>query len=111
GTVDSQYPVGDPIWNTMGYRGHDAGHNLKSVSGWFWGGNGSGLYGYEVLPGGWRIIDGAFFSGVPSYALLWSSTQGSSGESWARYLHYGSNGVNRNNHDKDCGLSVRCLHD
>jgi len=29
GTVDSQYPVGDTIWNNKGWRGFDAGLNLK----------------------------------------------------------------------------------
>ncbi|MFP4471865.1 MAG: FISUMP domain-containing protein, partial [Bacteroidales bacterium] len=30
GTVDSQYPVGDPIWDNTDFRGFDVGLNLKS---------------------------------------------------------------------------------
>lgn len=30
-TVDSQYAVGNPIWNNQGWRGFDAGLNLKST--------------------------------------------------------------------------------
>jgi len=45
GTVDSQYPVGDPIWNNTGHRGYDAGLNLKSTSGWSSGNNGTNLFG------------------------------------------------------------------
>ena len=47
GTVDSQYPVGDPIWNNTGARGYDAGLNLKSTSGWYYNGNGADLYGFN----------------------------------------------------------------
>ncbi|MCK4980234.1 MAG: hypothetical protein KAS62_07550, partial [Candidatus Delongbacteria bacterium] len=49
GTVDSQYPVGDPEWDGTSVRGFDAGLNLKSTSGWILNGNGTGLYGFTAL--------------------------------------------------------------
>ena len=54
GTVDSQYGVGDPEWDDTGYRGYDAGNNLKSTNGWNLGGNGTDSYGFTALPGGYR---------------------------------------------------------
>jgi len=110
GTVDSQYPVGNSIWNNYGYRGFDAGLNLKSTTGWNAGGNGSGLYGYEAPPGGYRNSIGNF-SGQTSYGNFWSSSEYSSSTAWYRSLNYGMNGVVRNFGNRGDGFSVRCLQD
>ncbi|MCK5839195.1 MAG: hypothetical protein KAG99_05065, partial [Bacteroidales bacterium] len=45
GNVDSQYPVGDPEWDLEGYRGFDAGKNLKSINSWE-DNTGTDLYGF-----------------------------------------------------------------
>ena len=108
GTVDSQYPVGDPIWNTYGNRGFDAGKNLKSTSGWYSNGNGSGLYGYEALPGGYRSMYGDFF-GLTTGAYFWSSSEYSSSHTWDRSLFFTSDIVGRHQNSKGSGCSVRCL--
>jgi uncharacterized protein (TIGR02145 family) len=108
GTVDSQYPVGDPIWNNTGYRGYDAGLNLKSTTGWNGVGNGSGLYDYEALPGGYRHPDGNF-NAITHHASFWSSSEGSSSIAWYRDLYYSDDDVYRNYSNKNYGFSVRCL--
>ncbi|MCD4745831.1 MAG: hypothetical protein K8R58_05990, partial [Bacteroidales bacterium] len=110
GTVDSQYPVGDPIWDDTDWRGYDAGLNLKSTSGWLGGGNGSGLYGFEALPGGIRSTFGSFVS-LTFSAYFWSSSEFSSSHAWSRYLYYVNVKVYRSYYDKDYGFSVRCLQD
>jgi uncharacterized protein (TIGR02145 family) len=110
GTVDSQYPVGDPIWNNTGWRGYDVGLNLKSISGWYAGGNGFGLYDYEALPGGCRYPNGNFGS-LTSYAYFWSSSEYSSSSAWRRYLGYDLDEVWRSYATKDYGRSARCLQD
>jgi len=110
GTVDSQYPVGDPIWNNLGYRGYDAGLNLKSVSGWDTGGNGSGLYNYEALPGGYRNTNGNFHP-LSGFAFFWSSSEFSSSHAWLRLLYYDFDDVARHKFIKYFGLSVRCVQD
>ena len=110
GTVDSQYPVGDPIWNNIGYRGYDAGLNLKSVSGWHGGVNGSGLYNYEALPAGYRSTDGYFIS-LTTSALFWSQSEYNTDNAWSRYLDFDSEFVGRSDFDKNYGFSVRCLKD
>ena len=110
GTVDSQYPVGDPIWNSMGWRGFDAGLNIKSTNGWYAGGNGSRLYGYEALPGGFRSNYGGFGS-LSSGAHFWSSSEHSTSYPLYRVLYYDNDNVLRGTYDKSYGFSVRCLKD
>ena len=110
GTVDSQYPVGDPIWNQIEWRGYDAGLNLKSLNSWFIGGNGSGLYNYEALPGGYRDPDGYIYL-FTDFGYFWSSSEGYSSYAWMRGLGCSWGGVHRTDYGKEYGLSVRCLKD
>ncbi|MBI9039675.1 MAG: hypothetical protein JEY97_16210 [Bacteroidales bacterium] len=108
GTVDSQYPVGDPIWNNTGWRGFDVGLNIKSTSGWNSGGNGSGIYGFEALPSGYRDTDGSF-SILTISALFWSSSESNSNHAQSRMLWYNQSDVFRGMENKSKGKSVRCL--
>ncbi|MBI9039057.1 MAG: hypothetical protein JEY97_13060 [Bacteroidales bacterium] len=79
GTVDSQYSVGDPIWSFSGWRGFDAGLNLKSINGWDNNGNGVDLYGFSALPGGKRLSDGDFVN-LNEYSNIWCSDEVGPGE-------------------------------
>lgn len=108
GTVDSQYGVGNPIWNTEGWRGFDVGKNLKSTSGWSSGGNGVNLYGFGALPGGVRDTNGSFLH-LAAYASWWSSDEYSGTNAWHRYLVYYKVESYRDNFSKMRGFSVRCL--
>jgi uncharacterized protein (TIGR02145 family) len=110
GTVDSQYPVSDTMWNNSGFRGYDAGLNLKSTSGWYSGGNGSGLYHYEALPGGLHKIDGSFLE-LAHIAVFWSSSEYDSSQAWLRFLDYEYDKVCSPISNKNYGYSVRCLKD
>ena len=74
GSVDSQYPVGDPIWDTTGIRGFDAGLNLKSTTGWRDNGNSTDLYGFTALPAGWCWEDGGFIS-LEGWTYFWLSSE------------------------------------
>ena len=111
GTVDSQYPVGDPEWDDDGYRGLDAGLNLKSTSGWFSNGNGTDMYGFSALPGGSRYYGGVFgYRGY--YGDWWSSDEGHIPQlAWYRRLSNGDDRSNRYEPGKNYGISVRCLRD
>ena len=108
GTVDSQYPVGDPIWISYGPRGYDAGLNLKSTSGWNSGGNGTDLYGFSVLPGGSHSSYYGF-AGQGYTGTFYSSTN--STRPWSRGLYYLSDGVDINTNPASIARSVRCLKD
>ncbi len=111
GAVDSQHSIGDQIWNLYGLRGYDAGTNLKSTNGWSGNGNGSGLYGFTGLPGGYRYSNGYFYL-YSQHGLWWSSTEGNSTSAWNRYLSYNNPIVDRDYGDnKGFGFSVRCIKD
>ncbi|MDD5696281.1 MAG: FISUMP domain-containing protein [Bacteroidales bacterium] len=110
GAVDRQYGIGDPEWDLGGgYRGFDAGTNLKTTSGWNANGNGTELFGFSGLPGGFRDFHGDFYN-IGSYGGWWSSTE-SSDLAWYRGLYFSFPGVLRYNDDKRNGFSVRCLRD
>ncbi|MCD4664425.1 MAG: caspase family protein [Bacteroidales bacterium] len=111
GAVDSQYAIGDNTWDEESvFRGFDAGMNLKTTSGWYENGNGSDLFGFSALPGGFRLSRN--FGTLGYYVNWWSATEYSSRRAWYRSLNYESDRVYRNyNHDKEGGFSVRCLRD
>ena len=109
GTVDSQYPVGDTIWNNKGYRGFDAGLNLKSTNGWRDNGNGTDLYDFCALPGGRRTESGSFGS-ITNNAFFWTSSEYDS-DAWGRYIDYSGGKVGNWNFFKTSSKSVRCLKD
>ncbi len=108
GTVDSQYPVGDPVWDDTGYRGFDAGENLKSTSGW--NSTGTNLYGFDALPGGHRDIIGSFYR-LSYSGYWWSSSEGSGSYAWGRHQGFDSDGSLRYYYYNTYGFSVRCLKD
>jgi uncharacterized protein (TIGR02145 family) len=110
GTVDSQYPVGDPEWDELGYRGFDAGKNMKSTYGWSNNGNGTDLYGFEAIPAGIRG-SGGVFGGLDSHVYWWSSSEFSGSYAWLRYLYYDYDRSHRNYGGETIGRSVRCIKD
>jgi len=111
GTVDSQFPVGDPIWDNYGWRGFDAGLNLKSTSGWYNDINGTDLYGFTALPGGYYSYFNGNFDELGSNGFFWSSTVNSVNPTtaWGRNLNYNHDDVFRNYNDKNTAFSVRCV--
>ena len=110
GTVDSQYGIGDPIWDQSDWRGFDAGLNLKSTSGWYLGGNGTDLYGFSSLPSGGRLGSGGF-NGTGIYEAFWSSTGDGSNYAWGRLLRNDLEGASRFDYNLVYGFSVRCVRD
>lgn len=106
GNADSQYGVGDPIWETEGWRGYDAGKNLKSATGW----NGTDLYGFDALPAGRRMDDGSFGS-VGSMNYHWISVEYENDQGWSRYLRSDLDNTRRGHFYKTDGRTVRCLKD
>jgi uncharacterized protein (TIGR02145 family) len=106
GTVDSQYPVGDPEWDIDGYRGFDVGLNLKSNFGWI--GNGTDPYGFSALPSGTRYYTGGF-DYLGGFGAWWSSEEFSPNKTWMRLLNNPGDQSLRSSQYKDIGYSVRCL--
>ncbi len=88
-----------------------AGEKMKSTSGWKGSGNGTNESGFSGLPGGGRDGSGAF-DDIGEYGTWWSSTEGSTGLAWGRFLGYGDGDVSRyGDGSKREGFSVRCLRD
>ncbi len=110
GTVDSQYPVGDPEWNNTNWRGYDAGERLKSENDWNSGGNGTNLYGFTAFPMGYSDYAGVFnLLGDNSY--FWSSTEATTYGSYSRMMKYDNSGVFLDSTWKTSGCAVRCVMD
>ncbi len=109
GAVDSQYRIGNPLWNTTGPRGFDAGIKLKTTTGWQSGGNGSNTFIFTGIPAGYRSTFGSF-GGKGLQAFFWSSDQSGTSSAWDHYLYYNGNGICRESYlSRKYGLSVRCL--
>jgi len=114
GAVDSQYGIGDQTWDNMGgWRGYDAGTNLKTTSGWNYGGNGTDLFDFSGLPGGLYLSSGwtGFYDvGDEGYWMLPSCYS-----SWTlrRILDYDHPEIYANSMPLYMGhcYSVRCLKD
>jgi uncharacterized protein (TIGR02145 family) len=116
GSVDSQYGVGDPIWNNIGPRGFDAGKNLKAALGWDQGLDGIDQFGFRVVPSGMLEVDfynQINFASLGLQAYFWNSSSGLS-----RKFDYSSDKIDRNwlGADKSISqnspyfaLSVRCM--
>jgi len=89
-----------------------AGAKIKSSSTlWLFGGAGTDDYGFTGLPGSQRQEDGSF-GGIRTSALFWSSTSdGTTGNSFIRYMLYSDDAVARVARGKMAGFHVRCLKD
>ena len=105
GSVDSKYGIGDIIWEDFGYCGQDAGTNLKTTSGWNENGNGTDLFGFSGLPGGY------FGMNLGLYGTWWSSSEYDEYDAWMRGLCFTDPGVWRYHYGMEGGCSVRCIRD
>jgi uncharacterized protein (TIGR02145 family) len=114
GTVDSQYEVGDPIWNTYGWRGLDAGGNLKETGYTHWNSPNTGATnesGFTGLPGGVRDSGSEDFIALSYYGNFWSSSQYGPDLALYRKLHYTHADVAWDYYPNEAGFSIRCLKD
>ncbi|HOW26570.1 MAG TPA: FISUMP domain-containing protein [Bacteroidales bacterium] len=112
GTLDSQFPIGDPEWDYTGWRGQDAGGSLKEIGTINWTPPNSGANnesGFTGLPGGYRDGYGYYFMGLGNFGQFWSSSECSAGYTWSRELYYEYPTVHRLDYDKANGFSIRCL--
>jgi uncharacterized protein (TIGR02145 family) len=107
GVVDSQYGIGNPVWDQTDWRGFDVGKNLKSNA--LWGASsGTDQFGFSALPAGYRS-DGGTFNYVGYHARWYTSTQYSTTSAWNRTLLNQYDNCRRNFRIKSFGFSVRCI--
>jgi uncharacterized protein (TIGR02145 family) len=109
GAVDSQYGIGDTTWDIEGYRGFDAGKNLKTIKGWYPGSDGADLFGFSALPGGYHISDSSFSAGYSGY--WWSSSLHQVNYAWFRSFGCSYPDVYMTTSSRDFGFSERCIMD
>lgn len=67
-------------------------------------------YGFAALGANYRGANGTYYA-LNQYGFLWSGTALNATDSYARALSYNNDDVVRNNYDKNCGYSVRCVKD
>ena len=111
GAVDSLYKIGNPAWNNTGYRGYNAGINLRATSGWTENGNGTDLFGFTAMPAGYRS-SGSVFDLIGNSGYWWSSTEYLANYSYNRSLIFNNPGIRPDlSNIKTIGVSVRCIRD
>lgn len=110
GTVDSQYEVDDPVWSINGFRGYDAGQNIKATYGWRYDINGgTDIFGLSCTPSGGRGGYSGGFGSMGNCGYWWTSTPFDNSNAWARGLYYMSVSVSRYSDIKKSAYSVRCI--
>jgi uncharacterized protein (TIGR02145 family) len=107
GSADSQYEVGHTKWDESGYRGFDAGKNLKSIT--IWSSPGIDLFGFTGLPGGYKA-PACCFDRIGVYGNFWTSTFFDGTNAWYRGLSV-QNNIGRQVDSRQYGFTVRCIAD
>ncbi len=114
GATDSQYPIGDDIWLTLGggsFHGYDCGFSLKSNMYWIEEGNGNDLFGFSLLPSGSADPMGYWYP-PGLYTGLWTSSLGPNNiKSLLRFFLHSENGLERQKYRSSLGISIRCIKD
>lgn len=110
GIVDTLHGLGSSEWNNLGFRGEDAGENLKSTSGWFNNGNGTDTFGFSAIPSGYRDNHGYIFQNY-DYSGFWLSSEYNSDTAMYRSLVGYNSKICRGYWRKVDGFSVRCIKD
>ncbi len=107
GAADSDYEIGAPAWKTNGWRGSDAGGNLKQEGTEIWEYPNTGAtdaFGFSVIPSGYFVQGGFWGPGYKAY--IWSSNN-----IWMYYRNFDWNQakVQRGGGDSELAISVRCI--
>lgn len=109
GAVDNEYNIGDTEWGNYGWRGADAGGNLKQTGTSLWEPPNSGstdAFGFSALPGGYFVQGGFWGPGYKAY--FWSSENG---YKFYRNMDWDQVMVNKNTGGNSLAISVRCVKD
>lgn len=111
-TLENYVDAGTVSCSATGWRGTDAGGNLKESGTTHWISPNTGATnssGFTGLPGGYRNMVGTF-NGLTIDAYFWSSIESGTG-AWHRSLYYAFAQVNWGGNTLSYGFSVRCVRD
>lgn len=110
GYTDSQYGIGNPVWDENFYRGFDTGKRLKALLGWNNNGNGDNLYDFKAIPGGfWEVSTSFIREGEEAH--FWTSSHDSGHNAVQRGLKDDKDNISRTFEWDETARSVRCLKD
>ncbi|MBE0636886.1 MAG: T9SS type A sorting domain-containing protein [Bacteroidales bacterium] len=107
GSTDTQYGIGNAIWGNNGWRGVDAGGNLKQKGTELWEYPNTGAtnaYGFTALPTGYFVQGGFWGPGFKTY--LWSSHPT---QKFYRNMDWNEAMILRNTGGGNPAFSVRCI--
>jgi uncharacterized protein (TIGR02145 family) len=107
GVADSEYAICATQWGGSGWRGTDAGGNLKTTGTEWWQYPNTGAtdaFGFSVLPAGYIVQNG--FWGVEYKAYFWSSEYP---EMYYRDLDWDQAKIKRDDGDGLAAFSIRCI--
>lgn len=110
GTVDNQYPIGDPEWDNWSWRGSDVGGTLKEIGTNHWSAPNVGATnssGFTAVAGGYGA--GNSFSYLGQFGMYWSSTQLTDDNSIMRGIYNALTSNMRNDYGKALAIAVRCI--
>ena len=110
GTVDSLFEVGNTTWNLYGFRGEDAGGNIKEIGTTHWASPNSGAtnsYEFGALPGGYNFF-GDYYN-LTTTGYYWCSSAFDNEFGMSRHVDYDTSAINRDGKHKPYGKSVRCI--
>jgi uncharacterized protein (TIGR02145 family) len=107
GAVDSEYNIGASGWKVNGWRGADAGGNLKQEGTELWEYPNTGAtdaFGFTVVPAGYFVQGGFWGPGYKTY--MWSSNI-----IWMYYrnMDWNQAKIQRGTGDNQIAISVRCI--
>ena len=109
GTIDSEYGIGNPVWGDNGWRGSDAGGNLKQTGTSLWEPPNTGAtdaFGFSAQPAGYFVQNAFWGGGYKAY--FWSSKYP---QKYFRNMDYNQSNIRRNLGDNVAAFSVRCIKD
>jgi uncharacterized protein (TIGR02145 family) len=72
---------------------------------------GTDVYGFRVVPVGYRTNNGSDFTNRVDHAVFWSSSAYSATVAWSRHFNYAYSQVSRHTSSRSGGFSVRCVRD
>jgi uncharacterized protein (TIGR02145 family) len=105
---DDEFKVLELSLGMAADRGTNQGAQMKSITGWAVGENGTNTSGFSAIPGGYRWAKTGAFNGIGMITYWWSSEYNTD-YAWYRRIDGTSSGVYRAYTSKRGGKYIRCL--
>ena len=111
GSIDVIYHIGSPTWDYDGWRGSNAGFNLKAYVPWNMDYNSCDPFHFSALPAG-GLFNPSGYSGMGYSSSFWSSNKPSwTSNPYIRTIDGYTSTIARNTYDNSSATSVRCIRD